>query len=377
MKKSFMIRLLTTAFVFTAIIAQAIAADVTNKLSEVLITKSDDYTYGINLVFKENFDGRAFMQNPNNGKYIVFIPDAAKFSKKINIKNQAKKMPKIKVSIDENPYVKDNLETSYLKLSITTDEDYSIKLVSQKAKKAVPFSNAIKYMIYALAVIIGSAAVTAYMLFVRSKSKNTYTVFPSAFTYSESKKNDEQKQEQPTGTTVPVNFKRTLKTAGKDKFSCFDIANTQAPQIQKDYKIQSSIKQTSVITNVISNKMQNKKSSYGQIMDEASEFDLPLADDKLKEPEKEQEQEPQFLSILNITPAKGFYLKECDGEFCLFGFVSEKSFLLKKFKDLKQINLQARFYDQDSKSDIYIVRLDSYKAMVEISELGMKELAVL
>ena len=66
-----------------------------------------------------------------------------------------------------------------------------------------------------------------------------------------------------------------------------------------------------------------------------------------------------------------------DDAFALFGYVGDKVFLLKKFNDLTQINLQARFYDRNANSDLYIVRLDSYKAMVEISDKGMKELAVL
>ena len=61
----------------------------------------------------------------------------------------------------------------------------------------------------------------------------------------------------------------------------------------------------------------------------------------------------------------------------LFGFVGENIYLLKKFSDLAQINLQARFYDKNGNNDVYIVRLDSYKAMVEISNDSMKELAVL
>ena len=51
--------------------------------------------------------------------------------------------------------------------------------------------------------------------------------------------------------------------------------------------------------------------------------------------------------------------------------------MLKKFNDLSQITLQARYYDKSGSNDLYILRLDTYKAMVEISDAEIKELAVL
>ena len=95
---------------------------------------------------------------------------------------------------------------------------------------------------------------------------------------------------------------------------------------------------------------------YGSYLDDASELDLPMAEDviKIEKPVEQKNDAPELLSELRITP-----------------------FLLKKFKDLSQINLQARFYDRQKNSDLYILRLDTYKAMIEISETGMKELAVL
>ena len=59
----------------------------------------------------------------------------------------------------------------------------------------------------------------------------------------------------------------------------------------------------------------------------------------------------------------------------LFGYINNKVFLLEKFRDLSQINLQARYYDKSGDNDIYILRLDNYKAMVEISNNSVKELA--
>lgn len=378
MTKNSLIKLFSAFLVFTVLTVQAIAADVSNKLSEIKITKADDFTYNLNLVFNDNFSGRAFMQTKDKGKYVVFIPDAEKAKNKIKITNLTRKMPKIQVNVDERPYVKDNTETSYLKLTINTDNYYGIKLVSQKAPVKKPFEDAIKYVLYALFAILVIAALLSHSFFNKKKKTNSYTVFPSEF-------RTEQKTEEPLAmqtkqrVTMPADLKRPLKAAKKENFSCFDITGREMNRNKKNFEIQSSIKKTSVLTNDLKTSSTQSNPLKQAIMEDSSEFELPF----VQESERteiivpEEKQEVAYLSTLNLTPTKGFYLQEINEEFCLFGFTGSQTILLKKFKDLKQINLQARFYDQDSRNDIYIVKLDTYKAMIEISEAGMKELAVL
>ena len=115
----------------------------------------------------------------------------------------------------------------------------------------------------------------------------------------------------------------------------------------------------------------------------ASGLQMPAAEDVIKPKKKtisvptetKQEASAELLSILNITPNKGFYLTTVEDTLALFGFVNDEVFLFNKFKDLGQINLQARYYDKNGGNDIYIVRLDNYKAMIEISDTSMRELA--
>lgn len=378
MTKNSLIKLFSAFLVFTVFAVQSIAADVSNKLSEIKVTKADDFTYNLNLVFNDNFSGRAFMQTKDKGKFVVFIPDAEKAKNKIKITNLARKMPKVQVTVDERPYVKDDIETSYLKLTINTDSYYGIKLVSQKAPVKKPFEEAIKYVLYALFAILAIAALLSHSFFNKKKKLNSYTVFPSEF-------RTEQKAEEPISTqtkqkvTMPTDLKRPLKAAKEEIFSCFDITGRENTRNKKNFEIQSSIKKTSVLTNDLKKSSTQSNPLKQAIMEDSSEFELPF----VQETERteiivpEEKQEVTYLSTLNLTPTKGFYLQEINEEFCLFGFTGAKTILLKKFKDLKQINLQARFYDQDSRNDIYIVKLDTYKAMIEISEAGMKELAVL
>ena len=109
---------------------------------------------------------------------------------------------------------------------------------------------------------------------------------------------------------------------------------------------------------------------------EEHELEIPSVAEFFTPIEPKVEKDPvELLSVLNITPNKGFYLTNLDDTIALFGFVNNNVFLFDRFKDLSQINLQARFYDRSGNNEIYIVRLDSFKAMIEISDSGMKELA--
>lgn len=104
-----------------------------------------------------------------------------------------------------------------------------------------------------------------------------------------------------------------------------------------------------------------------------ADFFTPIGIEKTKTEQKFNNVE--LISVLNITHNKGFYLTNLEDTIALFGFVNNNVFLFNRFKDLTQINLQARFYDKNGDNDIYIVRLDSFKAMIEISDTSMKELA--
>ena len=127
-------------------------------------------------------------------------------------------------------------------------------------------------------------------------------------------------------------------------------------------------------------KTRTKTNPITKRQETAEGLDIPAVEElfpKKEEQKKEQDNRAELLSELHITPNKGFYLTTINDSFSLFGFVNDNVFLLKNFEDLSQINLQARFYDKNGDNDIYIVRLDTYKAMVEISDTKILELAVL
>ncbi len=104
--------------------------------------------------------------------------------------------------------------------------------------------------------------------------------------------------------------------------------------------------------------------------------DNDVLPEKIVKVQKPKVLKEEILTILNISPTKGFYLSTFEnGIMFLYGFVNNKKFLLNKFFDMSQVNLQARFYQKNGNNDVYIVRIDSYKAMIEVSENSIEELA--
>lgn len=383
-------KLLFVLFVFS--IPAFVSAEELNTISRITVEHPIDNKYNLSLFFNEKFNGRAFIQEKETGSYLVFIQDTTvnKDSIKIGYKNKKDKS-KIKIQIEDKPIIKNNKQSNYVKLTVNTKDGYSIGLLANTIND-IPIKKSNKLNVFSLILI----SLFAFLIFgIKKLMKNTnnnnqsYTAFPSKYKdmnkefSSIPNSSDSTKEKETlfhTAVLEKVNLKKTLKTIDNNSFNCFNFPEpekTENTQKQSNIEFKSTLNQTSkllkekTVKSKISNPIKSSK-------EDLSELKLPLVKEIEKNKQiKEQTEGPELLSELHITPTKGFYLTTVDDTFALFGFVGEKVYLLKKFNDLSQINLQARFYDSHANNDMYIVRLDSYKAMVEISDTGMKELAVL
>ncbi len=391
---------------FTAAILNSFAAEQIT-LDKIVVEEDVNNILNISLVFNEKFTGNAFIQDRENGSYFVFIPET--YMSKRGVKTlfrEPENKTKIKIDVEELPYVKGNLNSKYVKLTVKVLRNYSIQLLSKteeefKEEPPIPFTIE-KHKLITFGLLLLAAVLLIGVLRTAKRNEKLYysnyrQPYPVSYiTDTEKEKEaDNTKEEQvnapaennatPPDTHVlpKLNIKESMKAPDSDSFSCFDlpfageIENTplNSDLFKNTLKETASTKREKVLKNNVTNPITKTKSQ------EASEFSLPVVDDivviESSKPKKEKSKEPELLSELRITPRKGFYLTTIDDMFALFGFVDNNVYLLKKFTDLSQINLQARFYDRQDSGDLYIVRLDSYKAMVEISDSGMKELTVL
>ncbi len=363
-----------------------------NNLSNIVIEPLNNRSYTLNLFFDTDYKGSAFLNQTKQGSYTIFIPDTTLNNKLKNpiYKNKNDKK-KIKVDIEEKPYIKNQKEEKYIKLTLNMNSDYSLKLVKKTIDEDDSYNsffdnlnNNVNYSYILMALIIGIICLLAYkfITYFRNIFSNQSNIYvPENFTIKEkpSTSNIKNLLNKVKNFKIPkLNFNQFhTQPNNEETFPSFEIQNNkqeitpniiQNQIISKPKKINSH-PASSVQTNPI------KTSKY----DESTELDLPYAEkEEIQEEEKKQTTNtPNIISILKITPQKGFFISTTEEEITLFGYVNETTFPLKSFKDLSSINLQARLYDKYDDKEVYIVRLDAYKAMVEINNSEIRELAVL
>ena len=366
----------------------------------IIVDEDISNDFSLDLVFNEMFNGNAFVQKREDGSFYVFIPDTSIPKNGVKVLYKDRKYKGIiKIGVEESTYSKDNSsDANYVKLSVNTIGNRSIQLYTKTLDefemeppiKSFGTYNIIAILLFLIAGILicrillllkrNRNSVPKYKISVPKYSTARITNTPSynteELTTSNPITNDINNEDNNSDNHIlpKVNIKKSMKSSEGEAFSCFDIPFAGEPDASVSSielkKQSSSLQSKSKMTNPIIKKN-----------NEEPEFSMPVVEDlaptQTKKEIDNKKNTPELLSELKITPRKGFYLTTIDDTFALFGFVDSNVFLLKKFRDLSQINLQARFYDRQQAGDLYIVRLDSYKAMIEISDNGMRELAVL
>ena len=394
MRKNLLLKLFTLLIVLFGVISPSYALqNIINSLSSIGIEQAENNTYKLNLMFDSKYQGNAFIQKKGQGSYYIFLPETNIKSKKTKISYKNRKDKKnISVYIDEKPFISQNRNSSYVRLTVNAAEDYSLKIVSNVANSN---GNAFTAFIKGLFKFIGILILAALSLMFIFKSLKSFNNEPS-IDYKVRRKSriqqgkrdvekfedDEEHNDmyynnvrQNMTTPDTVNIRKTLETFADESFTCFDLAVNSEGNKNNYYEYKRAINNNSVL---LSNPKIKSKLRHTNPLRQESILELPVAEDiDGTNDSSDKKTSPELISVLNITSNIGFYLTNVGETLALFGFVNDNIYLFKKFSDLSQINLQARFYDKHGNNDLYIVNLDTYKAMIEISPDGMKELAVL
>lgn len=411
LKKSFL-KFFILGFMFLVFGSKAFAEG-ENVLSEIVVDNING-NYELNLFFDREYKGKAFIQKVNDSSYTIFLPETVMNEDDINIMYSKKQdNDNVILNIEQKEMIKENLNSFYTRISVNTLNNATISLVSKVVEKE---TKTFGFVSYAILSGVFFAVVFMLILFIRM-FKNTkvesHTYYPPKRIIRENNNSEIQnvsntqtskevspvdnvvrpvinkieieKMPKPVkNTTNPtiqkatlpkVNIKKSIRPAEKSDFGCFDIKTPDNDE-NNNVEFKSTLKQTSKLLNQKNNV---KLKHSNPISENASGLLIPAVEDVVQKTKRVEHSEnaPELISVLNITPSKGFYLTTVNDKLALFGFIKDNVFLLSTFKDLSQINLQARFYDKNGNNDIYIVKLDTYKAMVEISDTAMKELAKL
>jgi len=357
--------------VFSA--ASFAGSDAFNILNKIEIEKPYDNHYQLNLYFSGHFQDNAFMQELKNGSFQVFIPNTKLASKKIKIihKDKAHK-PEVKIEFDNPSYAEDKIDAKYLTLAVNTPVNSDIELTAhtdtvpvraEKSSYISIFSIISAALLFIIAILL--ASIFKALRSMNPVSKN-YTAFPSAFLNSPDsyarERNGNISYEKPE-----PNIEINTTASEIDEFDGFELA-LFGDLNEKDKKTDSAV--SNPIT-ADGNKIEAEKEEVsGGIHEEKADSSSAEND--------ENSGLIELISELKIGLNKGFYLTTADNDtYALFGYAGGSVFLLQKFDSLQQENIQAKFYNKKDNCDLYIVKLDSYRAMVSISDTEIKELAVL
>ncbi len=395
MKKNIILKLFTVIFVFFLFCVQGFAKTENNLINKIVIDSTSNNNYSLNLLFNNEYKGSAFLHKIDSGSYYVFLPETQTKLKNARIIYKKKSdRDRIKLNIEQKTYLKDNKNSNYVKIKVDMADDYSIKLISGLSSeyKGGILPNGIDMLSIIMLGLLGFASILMLKVFKRCKTEeiSTYRT-PRSYSYLKSQTEYLEEMRRRADENVKQTMiqkasqKTNIQRADKESFDCFELPFVEENNSAPNYELKSTLRQASKLLkeNPSLVKLRHTNPIRRESSRDASGLQMPAVEDlvELKRTTKQKTIEPQkqenaeLLSVLNITPNKGFYLTTVDDTLALFGFINDNVFLFNKFKDLAQINLQARYYDKNGNNDIYIVRIDNYKAMIEISDTSMRELA--
>ena len=85
----------------------------------------------------------------------------------------------------------------------------------------------------------------------------------------------------------------------------------------------------------------------------------------------EKSQNPILLYTSPLASNKGFCLVEYNRKYSLIGYINDDIFLLNQFDNVKTKEIRARLSETQKSKERYIIKLDNYQALVEVSDKKM------
>lgn len=84
-----------------------------------------------------------------------------------------------------------------------------------------------------------------------------------------------------------------------------------------------------------------------------------------------EKKNPMLLNTAPLTKNKGFCLVEYDKKYSLIGYINTQVFFLNQFDSIKSCEIRPRLTERNEGKDRYLVRLGSYKGLVEVDDEKM------
>lgn len=398
-----------------------------NSLEEINIKKGAGGNYLINLLFDNTYTEPLSIQKKTSNSYSIILPETQISADNVKIIYKDGK-DKIKLDVKEYPYLDQTIDNGYVKVTATTLGKVSLKVASDV--KLLPKKNKIN----AKNIEIIKKEKTPIQSTAQMPVDTTKTEIPplTIDTTEISNGSNEIGEKIPNiknnlspdylGILMKISLAlfillitlRQLYKAFKNK--------KKAVQPKPDYrkKIDGTWEEPENTRNTPTQKITpqpNKQKSqfeaeverlsqrestqqaiyqetltednYQEIEDEPFIYDQTVTEDEYEDEdfdydfdyEDEGEIEeiaetsgPKLISTAPIDKNKGFYLVDYDGQTALIGYIKDEIFVINKFDKIYNPNLQTRLNERKKNKSIYLVRIDHYKALIEVSEKAMNVL---
>lgn len=413
--------ILILLFIFTfSLKGIALDSSYKNSLEEIDVKKSSGGNYIINLLFDKTYTEPLSLQKKTGNTYSIILPETKISSNDMKVIYKEGK-DKIKLDIKEYPYIDPSINNGYVKITATTMGKIPLKVASD-----VNLSPKVSKISAKNIEIVKKEPIQTSANLPEEKSTKTQPTPTSASTEETFQATSTAPQAE---TEIPIKknnltpdyldilikislvlfillivlrqfykkFKSQKKTIKpKPDYRRKIVGGLESErnrEIQSELDIpQQQPKQKSQFEQEIENLNQQapQETIYEELDEEGELFinEIPIVetledeyededfdyDFDFDEEETESYSTPKLLSTVPIDKNKGFYLVKYDGQTALIGYIKDEIFIINKFDKIYNPNLQARLNERKKNKSNYIVRIDNYKALVEVSDKDMNVL---
>ena len=413
----------------------AIDSNFKNSLDEIYIKKTSGNTFSVNFLFNKEYTEPLSLQKKGANTYSIILPETKLTNKniKIDYKDAA---DSVKLSINEFPYIDQSINNGYVKITATVKNNAKINVSTdiisgqKKITKTLPKSKTKESTIEKTITEKQKTETTLPQVSEIEKNTTTKTTTPSKedleIMSGMSSVNeiieDPPIQEQKSGINrdyldvmikislflfiimllarkfykkskikveravereeLKQNYRKRLDGINEDTNKTNAQTNSQHATSQKSpfqkqiesmttQEIQPTIstKEHEEINQDVYSKIPTLHTEEDEYLDENYDYEIIEAPEEV-----DKTNTPTLLSEAKIDSNKGFYLIKYAGEIALMGYIKDEYFVINRFNKIFKPNLQARLHERLDHCTNYLLRVDGYKALIQVTENDMKVL---
>lgn len=276
-------------------------------------------------------------------------------------------------------------EESKASTVITTKAQIKQKMKSV-IKRAVEFKHNLQHKKLIKLGILGLILLAVFNLIIKTKKSTKQSKFAAQSGVlkrnSQSKPKSDITDIEPINNDTPISYSATTfgKMSQRPSYQNSEPESSlnkisAAQNTAQTNRVEPTIQQDAVVKNQSNPFVTNSIEKAGNVVQQVAPQvqSSTIVEEEIRE-EAPNPDYPELISQVRISKNKGLYLINYDDQYSLLGYINDKIFVIKKFESINNKKLQVRVNARTEKSTTYIVRLDNYKALIDVSTSNMKTL---